>query len=77
MTDPISALIGEEKRWRLLDVTERAMAEALSLEKRADEVYSRILETPVSTLAGILTKLEWGEGMPTSPQPLSLTCDAG
>jgi len=85
MTDPICALIGEEKRWRLLAVTGRAMAErflfglpkherpadfddhpsmaeALSLEKRADEVYSRILETPASTLAGILTKLEWGEG---------------
>jgi len=39
-----------------------SMAEALSLETCADEVYSRILETPASTLAGILAKLEWGEG---------------
>ena len=53
-----------------------SMAEALSLETCADEVYSRILETPASTLAGILAKLEWGEGIPTSPQLLSLICDA-
>ena len=85
ITDPIIALIGEEKRWRLLAVAPRAraerllfalpkdkrpeefddhpiMAEALSLETCADEVYSRILETPASTLAGIFAKLEWGEG---------------
>jgi hypothetical protein len=84
-TDPIIALIGEEKRWRLLAVAarERAecllfalpkderpeafddhpiMAEALSLEIRADEVYARIVSMPASTLAGIFAKLEWGEG---------------
>jgi hypothetical protein len=84
-TDPIIALIGEEKRWRLLAVAARAraerllfalpkderpeefddhpsMAEALSLEIRADEVYDHIVETPASTLAGIFAKLEWGEG---------------
>ena len=38
------------------------MAEALSLEIRADEVYDHIIETPASTLAGIFAKLEWGEG---------------
>ena len=38
------------------------MAEALSLEKHADAVYDRIIETPASTLAGIFAKLEWGEG---------------
>ncbi len=38
------------------------MAEALSLEKRADEVYDRIVSTSASTLAGIFAKLEWGEG---------------
>jgi len=86
-TDPIIALIGEEKRWRLLAVAARAraetllfalpkderpeelddhpiMAEALSLETRADEVYDHIIETPASTLAGIFAKLEWGEGDP-------------
>ena len=84
-SDPIIALIGEEKRWRLLAVAARAraesllfalpkderpeefddhpiMAEALSLEIRADEVYDHIIETPASTLAGIFAKLEWGEG---------------
>jgi hypothetical protein len=84
-TDPIIALIGEEKRWRLLAVAARAraervlfalpkderpgefddhpsMAEALSLETRADEVYDRIVSTPASTLEGIFAKLEWGEG---------------
>jgi hypothetical protein len=67
-TDPIVALIGGEKRWRLLAVAVRAraetllfalpkderpeefdghpiMAEALSLEIRADEVYDHIIET--------------------------------
>ena len=38
------------------------MAEALSFELRADEVYDRIVSTPASTLAGIFAKLEWGEG---------------
>jgi hypothetical protein len=38
------------------------MAEALSLEMRADEVCDHIIETPASTLAGIFAKLEWGEG---------------
>ena len=82
-TDPIIALIGEEKRWRLLAVAARGraerllfalpkdewpeefddhpiMAEALSLEERADEIFDRIIETPASTLAGIFAKLEWG-----------------
>ena len=36
------------------------MAEALSLEERADEIFDRIIETPASTLAGIFAKLEWG-----------------
>ena len=85
ITDPIIALIGEEKRWRLLAVAARAraervlfalpkderpeefddhpsMAEALSLETRADEVYDRILLTAAGTLVGIFAKLEWGEG---------------
>jgi hypothetical protein len=87
MTDPIIALIGEEKRWRLLAVAARAraerllfalpkherpaefddhpsMTEALSLEKRADEVYDRIVSTSASTLPGIFAKLEWSEGDP-------------
>ena len=38
------------------------MVEALSLEKRADEVYDRIVSKSASTLAGIVSKLEWGEG---------------
>jgi hypothetical protein len=38
------------------------MAEALLVEQRADEVYNSIIATPASTLAGILAKLEWGEG---------------
>jgi hypothetical protein len=38
------------------------MAEALSLETRADEVHHRIIETPASTIAGIFAKAEWGEG---------------
>jgi hypothetical protein len=38
------------------------MAEALSLETRAHELYARILETPATTLAGLLAKLEPGEG---------------
>jgi len=38
------------------------MAEALSLEERADEIYDRIIETPANTLTGILAKLEWSEG---------------
>ena len=38
------------------------MAEALSLEKCADEVCDRIVSTRTSTLAGIFAKLEWGEG---------------
>ena len=73
MTDPIIALIAEEKRWRLLAVASPAsaerllfalpknkrpekfdhhpiMAEALSLETRADEAYDRIIATPASTL---------------------------
>jgi hypothetical protein len=40
------------------------MTEALSLEKRADEVYDRVIEMPTSTLEGIFAKLEWGEGDP-------------
>jgi hypothetical protein len=39
-----------------------SMAEALSLETRADEVYDRIVSTPAGTLEGIFAKLEWGEG---------------
>ena len=35
------------------------MAEALSLDKRADEVYGRIIATPANTPAGVLAKLEW------------------
>jgi hypothetical protein len=84
-TDPVIALIANEKRWRLLAMTARAraerllfalpknewpeefddhpvMAEALSLEKRADEVYDRIIETPARTLQGIFAKLERSEG---------------
>jgi hypothetical protein len=38
------------------------MAEAFSFEQRADEVYNRIIATPSTTLAGLLAKLEWGEG---------------
>ncbi len=38
------------------------MAEALSLEQRADEVYDRIIAMPASTLAGICAKLEGSEG---------------
>lgn len=40
------------------------MAEALSLEIRADEVYDRIVSTSANTLSGIVAKLEWGEGDP-------------
>lgn len=40
------------------------MAEALSLETRADELYTQIIETPAITLTGILGKLERGEGDP-------------
>jgi hypothetical protein len=40
------------------------MAEALSLEQRADEVYDRRLQTPPSTLEDIFAKLDWGEGEP-------------
>jgi hypothetical protein len=39
-----------------------SMAEALSLEDRADEVYDRIIKTPARTLSGIFAKLECGEG---------------
>jgi hypothetical protein len=38
------------------------MAEALSPEERADEIFDRIIETPASTLVGIFAKLKWGEG---------------
>jgi hypothetical protein len=85
ITDPIIALLAEERHWRLGAVAARAraekplfalpknewpvefddhpsMAEALSLEKRADELYGRIIETPATTLSGIVAKLEWGEG---------------
>ncbi len=37
------------------------MAEAFSLEIRADEVYAHIIASPARTLAGIFAKLEWGE----------------
>ena len=37
------------------------MAEALLLEKRADEVYERIVSTSARTLKGIFAKLDWGE----------------
>ena len=40
------------------------MAEALSLDTRADEAYDCIVSTPASTLAGIFAKLEWGERDP-------------
>ena len=38
------------------------MAEAVSLETRADEIYDRIVSTSASTLAGIVAKLECGDG---------------
>jgi hypothetical protein len=41
-----------------------SMAETLSLEQRADQVYDRIIQTPAGTLAGIFAKLEWGERDP-------------
>jgi hypothetical protein len=37
------------------------MAEAVSLETRANQVYDRIVEAPASTVAGIFAKLKWGE----------------
>ena len=53
------------------------MAEALSLEVRADEVYDRIISTSANTLSGIVAKLEWGEGLPRSRRASSSTCAAG
>ena len=53
------------------------MAEALSLETRADEVYAGIIATPARTLAGIFAKLDWGDGDAEITEACLPTSDAG
>ena len=44
------------------------MAEALSFEERADEIFERIIERPAFTLTGILAKLGGAKRTATSPR---------